>query len=260
MSSLGDLARAHWPWSGAEHGPLPALLVLLTVVTGIVDAVSYLALLHVFVANMTGNVIFVGFALAGAQGLSAAASLTSLAAFLLGAILGGRIAGRVGAHRGRHLRTATAIGLPLALFAVVVAAVAGTPVSTTTRYVLIVTLAIMMGLQNATARRLAVPDLTTTVLTLTLTGTAADSRLGGGAGGHPGRRLIAVGAMFIGALVGALAALEVDLVLPLALAAVLLATTTIVAHRQSREDAGWARAGGSSAGRAGASHSASARK
>ncbi len=35
------------------------------------------------------------------------------------------------------------------------------------------------GVQNATARRLTVGDLTTTVLTLTLTGIAADSWLGG---------------------------------------------------------------------------------
>ena len=57
----------------------------LTVVTGLVDAVSYLALGHVFVANMTGNVVFLGFALAGAPGLSAPASLAALVAFLVGA-------------------------------------------------------------------------------------------------------------------------------------------------------------------------------
>ena len=46
-------------------GPLPVFLVGLTVVTGLVDAFSYLSLGHVFVANMTGNVVFLGFALAG---------------------------------------------------------------------------------------------------------------------------------------------------------------------------------------------------
>jgi uncharacterized membrane protein YoaK (UPF0700 family) len=50
-----------------SHGPLPALLVCLTVVTGLVDAFSYLSLGHVFVANMTGNVVFLGFALAGSR-------------------------------------------------------------------------------------------------------------------------------------------------------------------------------------------------
>ncbi|HEY8808806.1 MAG TPA: DUF1275 family protein, partial [Solirubrobacterales bacterium] len=65
------------------------LLILLTMVTGVVDAVSYVALGHVFVANMTGNVVFLGFALAGAPGLSAPASIAALGAFLLGAIAGG---------------------------------------------------------------------------------------------------------------------------------------------------------------------------
>src|SRR5580765_3532117 len=86
-----------------SHGPLPAFLVCLTVVTGLVDAFSYLALGHVFVANMTGNVVFSGFALAGAAAFSPAASLTALGAFVLGALLGGRVAHRAHADRGRLL-------------------------------------------------------------------------------------------------------------------------------------------------------------
>ena len=59
------------------------------------------------------------------------------------------------------------------------------------------------GIRNATVRKLAVRDLTTTVLTLTLTGLAADSSLAGGS--NPGwvRRAAAVGAMSAGAAVGA---------------------------------------------------------
>ena len=115
------------------------------------------------------------------------------------------------------------------------AAILGQPVSQDARYALIVPLAVAMGIQNATARRLAVPDLTTTVLTLTLTGIAADSRLAGGPGGHPARRLIAVAAMFTGALLGALLVIHVDLVLPLAIAPALIAICVIAAHRLSRE-------------------------
>ena len=94
VSAMRRSVGAQWPWS-AEHGPLPALLIVLTLLTGVVDGVSYVGLGHVFVANMTGNVVFVGFALAGAHGLSAAASLISLGAFVLGAIFGGRIAARL---------------------------------------------------------------------------------------------------------------------------------------------------------------------
>src|SRR5829696_3265410 len=162
-----------WPWGGSGHGPLPALLILLTVVTGLVDAVSYVALGHVFVANMTGNVVFLGFAAAGAPGLSVRASLAAIGAFLLGALVGGRIGTRLAAHRGYYLRAATVTSAVLVLVAVAVAAVVGEPVSGTARYALIVPLALAMGTQNAMARRLAVPDLTTTVLTLTLTGVAA---------------------------------------------------------------------------------------
>jgi uncharacterized membrane protein YoaK (UPF0700 family) len=239
--SLDELREVLIPSRTGRHGPLPPLLVGLTVVTGLVDAFSYLLLGHVFVANMTGNVVFIGFALAGAKGLSVGASLAAAGAFLAGSVAGGRIGVHYGAHRGRLLRIASATGAPLMLVAVLIAALAGQPVSTGPRYALIVTLATAMGLQNAVARRLAVPDLTTTVLTLTLTGLAADSKLAGGPGGHPARRLIAVGAMFTGALVGALLVVHVDLILPLACAAVLLAAAGLITQRISYEDAEWAR-------------------
>jgi uncharacterized membrane protein YoaK (UPF0700 family) len=219
---------------------------MLTAVTGVVDAVGYIALGHVFVANMTGNVVFLGFALAGASGLSAPASLAALGAFLLGAVAGGRIASRSGAHRGRHLRTAMATAAAPVLLAVVLAAIVGQPVSQDARYALIAPLAVAMGIQNATARRLAVPDLTTTVLTLTLTGVAADSRLAGGARGHPARRLIAVLAMFSGALVGALLVINVDVVLPLSIAAVMIAASALAAQWLSTKDADWAQPAGPS--------------
>src|SRR4051794_5579018 len=118
---LGRVARAGWPWAGSGDGRLPALLVGLTVVTGLVDAVSYLGLSHVFVANMTGNVVFLGFALAGAPGLSAPASLAALGAFLLGALAGGRIAIWSRDHRARHLRTAMTTAAASVLFAVILA-------------------------------------------------------------------------------------------------------------------------------------------
>src|SRR2546428_3829039 len=88
---------------------LPAVLVGLTAVTGLVDAVSLLGLGHVFTANMTGNVVFLGFAVAGAPGVSVTRSLTSLVAFLVGAVLGGRVAVAMGAAPRRRLVLAVAI-------------------------------------------------------------------------------------------------------------------------------------------------------
>ncbi|HEY6318288.1 MAG TPA: YoaK family protein, partial [Acidimicrobiia bacterium] len=66
------------PARDSKHGPLPPLLIAMTLVTGLVDAFSYLVLGHVFVANMTGNIVFLGFAMAGAPGFSVAASLVAL--------------------------------------------------------------------------------------------------------------------------------------------------------------------------------------
>ena len=89
--TLREAWRTLVPDINDRHGPLPPLMVLLTVVTGLVDAFSYLVLGHVFVANMTGNVVFAGFALAGASGFSLTATVVALAAFAAGAFLGGRI-------------------------------------------------------------------------------------------------------------------------------------------------------------------------
>ncbi|MER5183104.1 YoaK family protein [Streptomyces sp. NPDC002896] len=238
---LTDAARTLAPPRGDRHGPLPPLMLTLTVVTGLVDAVSYLSLGHVFVANMTGNVVFLGFALAGAEGLSALASVISMAAFLAGALAGGRFGTRFAAHRGRLLTIATALEAVLVAAAVITTAASHGEVTTTVRYALIVLLGLAMGLQNAVARRLGVPDLTTTVLTLTLTGLAADSTPAGGAAPRPGRRILSVLAMFLGALAGAALLLHTELALTLGLALVLLAVTSVATYRLSASDAVWIR-------------------
>ncbi|MFD6530833.1 YoaK family protein [Streptomyces sp. NPDC060184] len=236
---LVDAVRTLVPPKEDRHGPLPPLMLTLTVVTGLIDAVSYLSLGHVFVANMTGNVVFLGFALAGADGLSVLASLVSMAAFLTGALAGGRFGARFAAHRGRLLAFTTALQAVLVLGALVAVTVSGGEVTTWARYTLIVLLGLAMGMQNAVARRLGVPDLTTTVLTLTLTGLAADSGPAGGAAPRPGRRVLSVLAMFLGALVGA--ALRTELPVTLGLALAFLVVTSLVVRRLSAPDAAWAK-------------------
>jgi uncharacterized membrane protein YoaK (UPF0700 family) len=222
-----------------RDGPLPLLLLALTFVTGLVDAVSYLKLGHVFVANMTGNVVFLGFAFAGAQEFSVPASLVALAAFLVGALAGGRLGSRTGQHRGRFLAIAILAKILLIGAALVVATAVADPDRQLVRFALIVLLALAMGLQNATARRLAVPDLTTTVLTLTLTGLAADSTLAGGSNPRPGRRLAAAVIMLVGAAVGALLVLNVGVVAVLSLTLALLVLNGIASYRASSSSAAW---------------------
>jgi uncharacterized membrane protein YoaK (UPF0700 family) len=181
-----------------------AALLTLTAVTGLVDAVSYLRLGRVFVANMTGNVVFLGFSVNPHSGLSAAASLIAIAGFILGALAGGRVAHALAAARpGRWLST---VFTGEALILGVVAALTATgvlPFAGSGRFATIALLAAALGVQNSTVRHLGAPDLTTTVLTLTLTGLAADSALAGGPGAKPHRRLGSVVAMLAGAAAGA---------------------------------------------------------
>ncbi|HWF51283.1 MAG TPA: YoaK family protein [Solirubrobacteraceae bacterium] len=229
----------------SRDGPLPVLMLALTLVTGFVDATSYLRIGHVFVANMTGNVVFLGFAIAGAHGLSIWESLVAVAAFLLGGLIGGRLGGGLGHHRGLLLRAALSAQLVFLAGAAVVAGAtgAGAVVATGTSYVLVVLLAVGMGIQNAAVRRLGVRDMTTTVLTMTLTGIAADARVVGGPGSALGRRALSIAAMVLGALVGALLTLRVNDFAPLAAATGLVALTAIAAHLVSRRGGAWTKAG-----------------
>jgi uncharacterized membrane protein YoaK (UPF0700 family) len=207
--------------------PLTRALLVLTFTTGLVDAVSYLALGHVFTANMTGNIVLLGFGIAGSGGLPVVAPIISLAAFLLGAGVGGVLVKRMGK---RHpALVARALGIEVALLAVaaVVAAVATIQPDQFSAYVLIALMAFAMGVRNATVRRIAVPDLTTTVLTMTLTGLAADSPPAGGSGTGSTRKIAAVAAMLIGALCGALL-LKASLWAPLAVAAAIALATWLV--------------------------------
>jgi uncharacterized membrane protein YoaK (UPF0700 family) len=236
-----DIRQTIVPVRGSKDGPLPPMLVAMTLVTGLVDAFSYLVLGHVFVANMTGNVVFLGFAFAGAPGFSIGASVVALVAFWFGALAGGRVVSTNGAHRGRLLNTAAAIQVVLVAVSVVLAALSASPVSAGYRYALIVVLGMAMGIQNATSRRLAVADLTTTVLTLTITGIAADSAIVGGKGSKAGRRLIAVVAMLVGALVGAALVLHVRMVYPLAIALAVLVIIGAVSRELGKADPAWVR-------------------
>lgn len=222
-----------------RHGPLPALLLVLTFVTGLVDAISYLRLGHVFVANMTGNIVFLGFAVADAQDFSIPASLLATAAFLAGAIVSGRIGSRADHHRARLLAIATYLQIALVAAALAVSSVGLDPGGGLGQYSLIVLLALAMGLQNATARRLGVPDLTTTVLTLTLTGLAADSTLAGGKNPRPARRVLATVTMFLGAAVGALLLFHVGVSAVLAMALVLLVLNGMASYRLGSSSAAW---------------------
>jgi uncharacterized membrane protein YoaK (UPF0700 family) len=192
--------------SATAEKVIPYALLGMTAVTGLVDAVSFLSLGRVFTANMTGNIVLLAFATAHVSGLSIARSLTALLAFLVGAVLGGRVMARASADSQIRF-AAQAFLLEVAfLFAASFCGIgyrADLLQDSFQPFALIALTALAMGTRNAAVRKLAIPDLTTTVLTLTITGIGADSSLANGNNPRLPRRVQSVAAMFLGAALGA---------------------------------------------------------
>ena len=234
---LSDAWHTIVPKRSDPHGPLPPILVSLTIVTGLVDAFSYLTLGHVFVANMTGNVVFLAFALAGAHGFSIAASSLALATFAVGSLVGGKLVAMITGNRGRLLTISVLLQVCLVAAATIVRLSTGG--AGAGQYALIALLAASMGLQNATVRKVAVPDLTTTVLTLTSTAIFADARWVGGPGSRAGRRVVSIAAMFAGALLGAALVLHGSSAITLVTAVLILAVIAAALGTLSRHEPVW---------------------
>jgi uncharacterized membrane protein YoaK (UPF0700 family) len=220
------------PSESVSHDALLPLLMVLTVTTGMIDAISFVGLGHVFTANMTGNVVFIGFALGGADGVSVARSLVALVSFGGGALIGGRVVNRAARPPLHQLAMATGGEAILLSIAVAMAFGATTSPRPATVYALIVLTAVAMGLRNAVVRKLGVADVTTTVLTMTITGIAADSSLAGGDHRRHGRRALSLLAMVAGAWIGTLLLRQWGYACPLAAAALVAAAVT--AHAATR--------------------------
>lgn len=211
--------------------PLPWLLLLLSVTTGLVDAISVLGLGKVFTANMTGNVVFLGFAAVGTPGFHFAPYVVAIASFMIGALIAGQIGKRHAGSPLRHWLIIAASVEAVLLWAAAAVAV-GFDVATQTPdlsvYIIIALTALAMGFRNATIRQLKVPDLTTTVLTLTIAGLAADSSLAGGTNPNWPRRIGSVAAICLGAAMGAYLVPHGGLVAPLFLAGGLIFAGTAI--------------------------------
>jgi uncharacterized membrane protein YoaK (UPF0700 family) len=206
-------------------------LLILTVVTGLIDAVSYLRLGRVFVANMTGNVVFLGFSVAPRSGLSPVASLVAIGGFVAGSFGGGRWAAAQSQRPARWLRIALGAEAAAVAVVAVLTSTGVLPSHAHGSWATIAMLAAALGLQNSTVRHFGVPDLTTTVLTLSLTGLAAD--------GHwrsrPARRRVAsLLAMLGGAAAGA-GLLQGSTSATIAVAAALVAVATVLLAPRAAE-------------------------
>ena len=205
-------------------------LYCLTFVTGLVDAGSYVAMGHVFTANMTGNIVFLGFALGGVPGLSIGRSATALGFFLAGGLLAGKLDSLLGKRR-RNMWLAAALAIEtLLLFGAMTVSWHLKPRGghhiPAALYGIIALTALGMGLRNGTVRRLAVPELTTTVLTLTVAALAFDFSLTPGNNPRWQRRVSSILMMCLGAFVG-VQLLKHSLVLMLGVSAVLTAFCTL---------------------------------
>lgn len=189
--------------SPVSHRQTVTALLLLTFTTGLIDAVSVLVLGHVFVANMTGNVIFLGFWFVPHSGVDLTAAIVAFAGFITGTIVGGRLSRHLDSDVRRWLTTA--LGLEVAILGVL-AILAGAGVldyRDNTKLFLIAGLAVAFGSQNAAARQFGIQELSTTVLTSTIVGIGFDSRLAGGSGEREKLRYGVVLTMLAGAGVGA---------------------------------------------------------
>jgi uncharacterized membrane protein YoaK (UPF0700 family) len=133
---------------------LPALLLALTVLAGVVDATSILRLGHVFVATMTGNLVFLGLAAAGAKGFAVATSALALGGFVIGVLIGGRACQLARSHRGVALRNVLSVKLSLAGAVTVIAVLTGPSFAVVARDTMVALLAMSMGAQLAPIRYL----------------------------------------------------------------------------------------------------------
>ncbi|QOV40821.1 DUF1275 domain-containing protein [Streptomyces ferrugineus] len=221
----------------AHPDPLPKVLVVLTAVTGIVDAVAFLGLGQIFTAFMTGNILFLGFGLAGGEGLAPLGSFTALAAFVVGAAAGNRLGVALGSTRGRWILTSAVIAAVLlvvgALTALGLPAAAGEP--SPRHYAVIASTALAMGVRSATMWRLGAV-LNTTLVTGTLVTWIRYSALGGGAGDTSQRyRAAGLVAVLAGAALGTLLLrVSITVALLVAAAGVLGGMGGYAARRASR--------------------------
>ena len=204
------------------------LMLALTFSTGVIDAVGYLGLDRVFTGNMTGNVVILGMALAGADDLPIVGPVIALLLFMLGALVAGRTLRPVAAGwSGRSTVLFALVGVVI-LLAAVPMLVLDDPAEPI-KLAVTGALGLAMGMQAGAARHIGVKDVTTVVVTSTIVGLAFDSKFGGASGQQWKRRLGAVVLIGLGALVGALL-LNVHIGLGMAVAAVITLVVAVLGH------------------------------
>ncbi|WP_308164340.1 YoaK family protein [Agromyces sp. ISL-38] len=205
------------------------LMLALTFSTGVIDAVGYLGLDRVFTGNMTGNIVILGMALTGADDLPIIGPVLALAGFMVGAAVAGRLLRDLVAGWSRS----TTVVFSLVALVLVAAGVTMIVLEDPAEPVLLgvtTALGLAMGAQAGAARHIAVKDVTTVVVTSTITGLAADSVFGSRVDKHPWRRRAgAIALIGAGAAVGALV-LNVHIAFGIALSAAITIVVAVLGH------------------------------
>ncbi|MGB3485583.1 MAG: YoaK family protein [Mycobacterium sp.] len=218
-----------------QHAHL-ILMLALTFSTGVVDAVGFLGLDRVFVGNMTGNVVILGMAMVGADDLPVLGPALALIGFMVGAAGAGRALRRKspGSWAVSTTVVLTVVGLVVLGTALLVLFDEAMPHAVTLGVTTL--LGTAMGMQAAAARMIAVKDVTTVVVTSSITGLAADSWFGANNPGGSGRRIAAVLVLLLGAALGALSLL-VSLSLGLFISAAVILAVAAFGAVPAAEDA-----------------------
>src|SRR5215208_4950985 len=91
MEQRSDESRG---WGGTSPATVrDAMLIMLSLAAGCVDAVGYLGLGQIFVANMSGNTVLLGLALGQAEARAALRAVVALVGFIVGVAVGAAILG-----------------------------------------------------------------------------------------------------------------------------------------------------------------------
>ncbi|OBF11909.1 hypothetical protein A5730_05295 [Mycobacterium sp. ACS4054] len=180
-----------------------AALLLLTFATGLADSISILVLGHVFVANMTGNVIFLGFWLAPRTSIDMTAVVVALPTFVCTTIVSGRISRHFADRTRDWITTVLATEITLLVTLAILGGTGALHYHSNTKLIMIGILAVTFGLQHSSARQFGIQELSTTVLTSTIVSLGLDSRLAGGSGDRQALRIGVVLTMCAGAFLGA---------------------------------------------------------
>ncbi len=217
------------------------LLNALTVSSGAVDAISFLALGKVFSAFMTGNVVFLALRVAGAGPPGAVAIVISMAAFAVGVYLSARI---VKPSEGSGMwpqRVTVALGVSLIAHAVFLAvwfATSGQP-SIDVSHVLLGLWGLAMGMQSAAVRTLHVEGVFTNVVTSTIVLLVGDITNWSATVAERRRLAGVLVSLFVGATAGGRLSVHAHIyapVLPFVITVAAVATAAIVLRERDAAD------------------------